>query len=383
MENKTIIGLTGNIGTGKTAVMNAAAERGVLTIDADRVVHQLMQSDNALQKQVVAAFGQEVVTSDGKIDRPALGRIVFADQAKMEQLEALVHPSVRQKIREVVEAASEKVIMIEAIKLLEGELAELCDQIWVANCGKFLQMQRLIIGRGMSDEDAFQRIASQSAQGDKLAKADVVIQTTGTLEETRKQVFMALRFLGEPDDSPAKAAPAKAVKPAEDGVKESEVEVVVRRARPQDIPAILLLIHKATDGRVKPKRAEILMSLSERGYLIGQVGNEISTVVGWYADKGFGAIDQMYVHPAAATVTTGKAVLEEIKRTANELMCEAVFAFLNDETQPEVRLLMANSGYAIEEPEGWPRVWQQTFSELKPDSASHIMITKLWNARVA
>ncbi len=362
---KIIIGLTGNIGTGKSAIMRFAAEQGVHPIDADKVVHQLLATDTALQQKIGAAFGPSVVGASGQINRAALGEIVFRDAAALQKLEALIHPEVRRQIKEQIAAAGARIIMIEAIKLLEGELKDDCDQIWVANCGKFLQMQRLVIGRGMDEEEAFQRIAAQPPQAAKVAAADVVIDTTGSLGDTRSQVLAALdRLPLSPPDAPS-------------------AEIIVRRARPSDIPSILLLIHRSSGGRVKPKRNEILMSLSERGYLIGQQGAEISTVVGWYADKGFGAIDQMFIYPEEAAETTGKAVLGEVDRTANELLCEAIFAFVSDDTPDLVRGLLADYGFMSEESTAWPRVWQQTFKELRPAGATKTLIKKLWNARVA
>lgn len=364
---KTIIGLTGNIGTGKSAIMEIAAEHGVLTIDADKVVHHLMAADAALRQKIGQTFGEKVLTAGGSVDRAALGRMVFGDPAALRKLEQIVHPAVRRQIKEQIAAASAEVIMIEAIKLLEGDLKDECDQIWVADCGKLLQMQRLVAGRGMNEDEAFQRIASQSPQTEKVAAADVVIDTRGTLSETRQQVLAALKTIFRPEPEPEPPA----------------APVLVRRARPSDIPSILLVIHRATDGRVKPKRADILMSLSERGYLLGQQGTEISTVIGWYADKGFGAIEQMYIYPQEAAGTTAKAVLTEVERTAGELMCEAIFAFVTEDTPDLVRELLADEGFMSEESSAWPRVWQKTLEELTPPGTTRALIKKLWNARVA
>ena len=188
--SRRIIGLTGNIATGKSAVMRLAAERGALTIDADRVVHELLAGDAAIQEAVVGAFGPGVRRAGG-IDRAALGAIVFGDADRLRQLEAILHPAVRAEIARRVQTADAPVIMIEAIKLLEGPLAVLCDQVWVTACARETQMARLRVCRGLSEADATARIDAQPPQADKIARADVVIRTDGLLRETEAQVATA------------------------------------------------------------------------------------------------------------------------------------------------------------------------------------------------
>ena len=188
--SRRIIGLTGNIATGKSAVMRLAAERGALTIDADRVVHELLAGDAAIQEAVVGAFGPGVRRAGG-IDRAALGAIVFGDADRLRQLEAILHPAARAEIARRVQTADAPVIMIEAIKLLEGPLAVLCDQVWVTACDRETQMARLRVCRGLSEADAAARIDAQIPQADKIARADVVIRTDGLLRETEAQVATA------------------------------------------------------------------------------------------------------------------------------------------------------------------------------------------------
>ena len=189
--SRRIIGLTGNIATGKSAIMRLAAERGALTIDADRVVHELLATDAAIQGEVVAAFGPGVRRADGGIDRAALGRIVFGDAERLGQLEAILHPAVRLEIARRVQASDAPVIVIEAIKLLEGPLAALCDQVWVTACARETQMARLRVCRGLAAADAAARIDAQGPQADKIARADVVIYTDGLLRETEEQFAAA------------------------------------------------------------------------------------------------------------------------------------------------------------------------------------------------
>lgn len=187
MPRRVIIGLTGNIATGKSAVMRLAAERGALTIDADRIVHELLDGDIAIQEAVAAEFGPDVRYADGRVNRGAVGAIVFEDPDALRRLEAVLHPATRLAIARRVQDATADVIMIEAIKLLEGPLADACDQIWVTTCSAATQLERLRVCRGMEEEVALARIAAQPPQIEKVQRADVVIDTSGTMRETQDQ----------------------------------------------------------------------------------------------------------------------------------------------------------------------------------------------------
>ncbi|MCB8935586.1 MAG: dephospho-CoA kinase [Candidatus Promineofilum sp.] len=187
MSGRVIIGLTGNIATGKSAIMRLAAERGALTIDADRVVHELLDGDAAIQTAVADAFGPGVRRADGRIDRAALGAIVFGDAEQLGRLEALLHPVVRAEIGRRVAATDAPVVMIEAIKLLEGPLAAVCRQVWVTTCARETQLERLRVCRGLDEATAVARVEAQSLQADKIARADVVIATDGLMTQTQAQ----------------------------------------------------------------------------------------------------------------------------------------------------------------------------------------------------
>lgn len=191
MSRRVIIGLTGNIATGKSAIIRLATQRGALTIDADRVVHELLDEDTAIQTEVVEAFGPDVRRADGRIDRPALGRLVFSDPARLRRLETILHPAVRVEIARRVAESTAAVVMIEAIKLLEGPLAAVCDQIWVTTCARETQLARLRVCRGMDEAAANARIDAQAPQEQKLARADVVIRTDGLMADTEGQFAAA------------------------------------------------------------------------------------------------------------------------------------------------------------------------------------------------
>ena len=197
MSRRWIIGLTGNIATGKSAVMRLAAEHGALTIDADHVVHELLANDVELRDSIAQVFGAEVLRADGSVDRPALGRIVFDHPERLRRLEELVHPEVREEIARRVASAEAPVVVIEAIKLLEGPLAAACDQIWVTTCAPETQLERLRVCRGMDEAAASSRVRAQAPQSEKIARADVVIRTDGLMAETAAQFETAWAALSD------------------------------------------------------------------------------------------------------------------------------------------------------------------------------------------
>ena len=189
--DKIIIGLTGNIATGKSAVMNLAAEQGALAIDADKIVHEILANDIGVQEAIVTAFGPTIQKDDGRIDRQALGKIVFNDRQALRQLEEIIHPVVHRQVIKIIQDTAAPIVIIEAIKLLEGKLSGICDTIWVTRCPRDIQLQRLQVCRGLDQETAAMRIDSQPPQEEKVAQADIVIETGGRMEDTRRQFAAA------------------------------------------------------------------------------------------------------------------------------------------------------------------------------------------------
>ena len=193
-----IIGLTGNIACGKSAVVQTLATAGVYTCDADAVTRLLQQPGQAVYDAIVAAFGNAIVAPDGTIDRRALGAIVFADPLLLKRLEQLIHPAVRQHILHWLETLpvgttqTPTIAVIDAIKLIESGWPAHCDAVWVVTAPRAVQIARLMQTRGMTEADAVLRIDAQSAQADKVAHADVVFDNTGTLAELQQQVRDAL-----------------------------------------------------------------------------------------------------------------------------------------------------------------------------------------------
>jgi len=188
---KYVIGLTGNIATGKSAVRTMLEELGAYGIDADALAHRVIARGAPGYARVVESFGERILNGDGQINRTRLGRIVFGDPEALRRLEEIVHPLVRQEVDLLVRGARQPVVVIEAIKLLESPLAREADAVWVTDAPPALQVERLMSSRSMSEAEALRRIASQNLQSEKVKVADVEIDTRGALDQTRRQVQAA------------------------------------------------------------------------------------------------------------------------------------------------------------------------------------------------
>jgi dephospho-CoA kinase len=182
------VALTGGIGSGKTEVARILAGF-FLVIDADLLAREVVEIGTDGLAEIVAAFGDGVLQPDGSLDRPALGKIVFADEAARKRLEAIVHPRVRARAAEI-ESAARDIAVVHVIPLLvETGQADRFDVVLVVDIPEDVQVERLVQTRGLSPEDARARIAAQATREERLRAADIVIDNSGSLGDLRRQVF--------------------------------------------------------------------------------------------------------------------------------------------------------------------------------------------------
>ncbi|GJF22161.1 MULTISPECIES: dephospho-CoA kinase [Streptomyces] len=183
------VGLTGGIGAGKSEVSRLLVECGAVLIDADRIAREVVAPGTPGLAAVVEAFGEDVLAGDGSLDRPKLGSIVFADPEKLAALNAIVHPLVGARSRELEQSAAEDAVVVHDVPLLtENGLASLYDVVVVVDADPATQLDRLVRLRGMSEQDARARMAAQATREQRREIADVVIDNDVPLEELRHRV---------------------------------------------------------------------------------------------------------------------------------------------------------------------------------------------------
>jgi dephospho-CoA kinase len=190
------VGLTGGVASGKSTVSAILDELGAVIVDADVLAREVVAPGTDGLREVVEAFGSDVLTADGELDRPAMGAIVFADAEKRRALEAIIHPRVRARAAEIEAAADPGDVIVHDIPLLaETGQATGFDAVIVVDVPQEMQVERMVELRGMSREDAEARVAAQASRDDRLAIATHVIDNTASLEDLRRRVNEVYREL--------------------------------------------------------------------------------------------------------------------------------------------------------------------------------------------
>jgi dephospho-CoA kinase len=183
------VGLTGGIGAGKSEVSRLLVEHGAVLIDADRIAREVVAPGTPGLAAVVDAFGTEVLTPDGALDRPRLGSIVFADPERLALLNSIVHPLVGARSHDLETAAPDDAVVVHDVPLLtENALAPLYDVVIVVDAAPGTQLDRLVRLRGMTEEDARARMAAQATREDRRKIADIVIDNDVPLAELEDRV---------------------------------------------------------------------------------------------------------------------------------------------------------------------------------------------------
>jgi len=197
------VGLTGGVASGKSTVSAMLEDLGAVIIDADAIAREVVAKGTPGLAAVVEEFGEELLGPDGELDRPAMGRLVFSDEAARRRLEAIIHPLVFERIVELEEGAPADAVVVHDIPLLaeNGRGADF-DAVIVVDAPEELQLQRMTADRGWTEEDARSRIAAQATREDRRAIATHLIENTGTREDLRgrvAEVFAEVVSAGEPE----------------------------------------------------------------------------------------------------------------------------------------------------------------------------------------
>jgi dephospho-CoA kinase len=356
---KYVIGLTGNIATGKSVVRKMLEHLGGYGIDADALSHRAMAKSAPGYPLVVEAFGTWVLDEEEQIDRNRLAKVVFSDPEALNRLESIVHPLVEHAVDLLIRRAKQTVVIIEAIKLLETQLATGCDAIWVVNAPETLQISRLMHKRELSEAASKQRIVTQSSQAQKLQAADVVIHNDGSFDHTWEQVQEAWAKLPTPIEP--LLPPPVATKPG---------QITVRRGKPQDADEIARFITRVSHGRRRMTRQDVMATFGEKAYLMIERDNQLSGVTGWQVENLVTRIDELYFEPSLPLDKTIPALMETVEKASIELQSEASLLFLPPVLAQHVGT-WRSVGYRPQTIQGLGvRAWQEAAIESMPRGAS-------------
>jgi dephospho-CoA kinase len=352
---KFVIGLTGNIATGKSVVRRMLEHLGAYTIDADALSHRAIAKGAPGYQPVVQTFGNYILDQRGEIDRGKLGRLVFNDPEALKNLEEIVHPLVEQAVDLMIRRATQRVVVIEAIKLLEGKLAGQCDSIWTTYAPETIQKNRLIKKRGMDEEQAVQRIRSQPRQELKTAAASVVIQNSGTFEGTWKQVVEAWKVISPVTDT----APLISQKVGAD-------ELAVQRGRPRDSASIAELITRLSRGTRSLSPDDIMAAFGDKAFLLLTANKRLVGLAGWQVENLVARTTDLYLDPVIKVDQALKTLVSEVEGASQDLQCEASLLFLPPQMASQEKM-WKELGYSRRTPQTLGvQAWQDAALESQP-----------------
>lgn len=316
-SGKYVIGLTGNIATGKSVVRRMLEHLGAYGIDADALGHRAISKGAPAYQPVLDTFGKWILSPDGEIDRAKLARIVFADPDALARLEAIVHPHVIEAVDLLTRRSQQKVIVIEAIKLLETSLRTKCDSVWVTFAPENVQIARLVEKRAMDEKTARQRVAAQPPQEGKVGAADVIIRNDGSFDDTWQSVTAAwletIPVIGAIAEHPVEAVPGG---------------MAVMRAGPRQAGEIAAFITRLSNGAQDFSREDIMATFGEKAYLMLKIDDKLVGLVGWQVENLVARTGDFYLEPDIPLAESMRVLTEEVERASRELQCEIALIFL-------------------------------------------------------
>jgi dephospho-CoA kinase len=358
---KYVIGLTGNIGTGKSVVRRMLEHLGAYGIDADALAHRAIAKSAPGHAPVVKTFGSWILSPDGQIDRARLAKLVFSNPDALASLEKIVHPLVRQALDFLIERSKHQVVVIEAIKLIEAGIDRDCQSLWVTYAPPELQIARLMKNRGMSADTARTRIEVQAPQSEKVAAADVVIKNTDTFSNTWRQVASAweVLVLGGQADS-AEAAPAA----------RSAGEISVTRGGPRHSAQIAGLINRLAHPEEPLNQDDIMAAFGEKAFLLLQVGNDLAGVMGWQVENLVSRTTGVVIDPQLSVEQALPPMITEMERASRDLQCEVSLVFVYSDLAGQIQL-WRDLGYEQTNPQKLGvQAWQEAARETMPEGST-------------
>lgn len=356
---KYVIGLTGNIATGKSVVRKMLEHLGAYGIDADALAHRAVAKGAPGFSIVVQTFGGWILDNEGHIDRAKLAKIVFRDPVALKRLEEIIHPLVSQAIDILIRRAGQDVVVIEAIKLIESGLSAGCDTVWVVNASPRQQIMRLTDKRGMEDATAKQRIVAQAPQERKLRAANAVIENDGSFDKTWEQVQELWAKLPRPT-TPLLSAPP----PPLPG------ELRIRRGLPKDAHEIAEFVTRATLGKRSMKREDVMAAFGQKAFLLVERDGLLVGAAGWQVENLVARIDEIYIKRDLPLDLAIPILMTAVEDAASELQSEAALLFLPPSLAQHVSTWRA-AGYRPQTVQSLGvRAWQEAAVESMPRGKS-------------
>lgn len=355
---KYIIGFTGSIGTGKSVVRRMLEHLGGLGIDADALAHRVYARGTPGFEQILQVFGKEVLADDGEVDRQKLAKVVFGNPQALATLEAIVHPLVIEVVNRIITRAVQPVVIIEAIKLLESELARQCDAIWVVSAAPEVQLSRLVQIRGMSEQAARARIDSQVPQESRLARASVVIHNDGSFKDTWQQVKQAWETTIPPELLAELGQIEPVMHPCED------VAVVI--ANPIRAGEIAAFINQNPGNAPEQKPEDILVLFGQQSFLLLEVGDEVMGTLGWKTENLVALGLNFLIDPLLPLDESFTVLIKGMERQASLLQCEASLVFLQQDLK-NLGSILKEMGYKKKSPGGLKNFdWREAAEAFRP-----------------
>jgi dephospho-CoA kinase len=312
--------LTGSIGTGKSVVRRMLEHLGAYGIDADALGHRAIAKGAPGYQAVLDTFGRFLLDEDEQIDRIKLSRIVFNDPQALAALEAIIHPLVIQAVDLLIRRSPHKVIVVEAIKLLESSLADACDGIWVVYTPPEIQLSRLVQNRKMTEKEARQRITSQVPQESRFGRATTIIKNVGSFEDTWQQVATAWQ----------RSIPVKAegIFPVSKPVRLPLGEVNVQRAGPRQIDEIVQVYNNVYEGKVTYTAKDVMAAFGEKAYLLLKIESTTMGFLGWQVENLVARTTEILLDPAIPAAEYLPILIREMEHASSQLQCEISLLFV-------------------------------------------------------
>jgi len=315
-SGKTVIGLTGNIGSGKSVVRKMLEQLGAYGIDADALAHRAMLPGAPGFEPVVKKFGSWILYEDGTINRARLGTIVFNDPVALSELEQILHPLVNAAIDMLIKRASQPVIVIEAIKLIESGIAAECNSLWVTEVTPDVQIKRLITKRGMRVSEARMRIKAQPPQAEKVKAADMVISNSGTFTETFQQVVNAWKKTIPPEVQGTRYLSTLPRKKA--GLD----ELLVIRAKPAYASMIAEMYNRFKVNSESATTEMIMQEFSEKAFLLLLAEQKVVGFLAWKVENLVACTTDIGLDSTISIALAIEALVTEMEKASCDLQCE-------------------------------------------------------------